>query len=287
MKENQTYLEKENYVYPIEKSQTCILDGIEEEQTYLGEDGLLYCKICKEPKEAYYPADSIMGHRKHPRLCRCEREARDQIQHYYEEKEYQEMVYRNKSICFEKKEMYHWTFRTSDDENVVYRTAKKYVANWEQMREKGCLFWGPEGSGKSYLAGCIANALVEKGITVKMTNFHVILSELKYVRDKMEYIKSLISYELLIIDDFTTDLSEKGALENVLSILDYRFQTKRPVIITTRMSLVELKAETDFAKKRVYHRILEMCTPMRMDLITPQMNFPDMDTALSTVSVIE
>ena len=33
-------------------------------------------------------------------------------------------------------------------------------------------------SGKSYLAGCIANALMEKEIPVRMTNFALILNDL-------------------------------------------------------------------------------------------------------------
>ena len=42
----------------------------------------------------------------------------------------------------------------------------------------GCLFLGGVGTGKSYLAGCIANALMEKEIPVRMTNFALILNDL-------------------------------------------------------------------------------------------------------------
>ena len=34
---------------------------MDEIQTYLGADGLAYCKICGEPVEAYFPPDSILG----------------------------------------------------------------------------------------------------------------------------------------------------------------------------------------------------------------------------------
>ena len=33
----------------------------------------------------------------------------------------------------------------------------------------GLLLWGPVGTGKSYIAGCIANALLEREITVKIS----------------------------------------------------------------------------------------------------------------------
>ena len=41
----------------------------------------------------------------------------------------------------------------------------------------GLLLWGGVGTGKSFLAGCIANALMEQEVPVRMTNFaHVLKS---------------------------------------------------------------------------------------------------------------
>ncbi len=42
----------------------------------------------------------------------------------------------------------------------------------------GLLFWGGVGTGKSFLAGCIANALMEQEVPVRITNFARILNEL-------------------------------------------------------------------------------------------------------------
>ena len=40
------------------------------------------------------------------------------------------------------------------------KTAHFYVEHWEDMKAGniGYLLWGSVGTGKSYLAGCIANA---------------------------------------------------------------------------------------------------------------------------------
>ena len=35
---------------------------IKQENTYLGADGLAYCKICGEPVEAFFPPDSSLVH---------------------------------------------------------------------------------------------------------------------------------------------------------------------------------------------------------------------------------
>ena len=48
----------------------------------------------------------------------------------------------------------------------------------EKATASGLLIWGDVGTGKSFFAGCIANALLEKGVPVLMTNFSRILNTL-------------------------------------------------------------------------------------------------------------
>ena len=69
--------------------------------------------------------------------------------------------------------MRDWTFENDNGRNPQTELARRYAEHWENMRTDniGCLFWGGVGTGKSYLAGCIANALMEKEIPVHMTNF--------------------------------------------------------------------------------------------------------------------
>ena len=75
---------------------------------------------------------------------------------------------------------WEWTFENDNGRNPQAGIARRYVEHWEDMRADniGCLFWGGVGTGKSYLAGCIANALMEKEIPVHMTNFALILNDL-------------------------------------------------------------------------------------------------------------
>ena len=72
-----------------------------------------------------------------------------------------------------------------------------------QTENIGYLFWGGVGTGKSYLAACIANALMEQEVPVCMTNFATILNDLAAsFEGRNEYISHLCSYPLLILDDF-------------------------------------------------------------------------------------
>ena len=94
-----------------------------------GEYGLLYCTVCGEALEIFYPQNSIMKGGKHPRQCACERKVREEEEKYRKEKEHQELVERNRRICFEEKEMMNWIFQKGDKDNPVVKSAKDYVCN--------------------------------------------------------------------------------------------------------------------------------------------------------------
>ena len=76
--------------------------------------------------------------------------------------------------------MQGWTFENDNGKCPQMEHAHFYVENWETMKERniGYLLWGGVGTGKSYFAGCIANALMEREIPVCMTNFALILGDL-------------------------------------------------------------------------------------------------------------
>ena len=69
--------------------------------------------------------------------------------------------------------MLDWKFE--NDNGRSHRcTTHRYVEQWQTMRAEnlGLLLWGGVGTGKSFLAGCIANALMEQEVPVRMTNLH-------------------------------------------------------------------------------------------------------------------
>lgn len=75
--------------------------------------------------------------------------------------------------------LYDWKFENAADSASI-QMAKRYVENWKEARENnlGLLLWGDVGTGKSFTAACIANALLEAGVPVLMTNFSKILNQM-------------------------------------------------------------------------------------------------------------
>ena len=241
-----------------------------EPQDYVAEDGLLYCGSCKTPKEAFFPnGKKLFGRDRHPAECRCRQATREKQEKEERARLHYEKVQRLKLQGFTDWAMQHWTFANDHGQNPQMQLAQRYVAHWPEMREKnvGLLLWGDVGTGKSFFAGCVANALLDKGVPVLMTNFAKILNSLTgiYPQDRNEFINSLNQYSLLIIDDLGVERNSEFALEQVFHVIDSRYRSMKPMIITTNLTLEELKHPEDLAHSRIYDRILERCVPLKIN----------------------
>lgn len=61
---------------------------------YYGEDGLLYCGVCHEPKEAYLPeGKEWLGRKTHPRMCLCDRTEYERQEKREKQLEHEQEVY--------------------------------------------------------------------------------------------------------------------------------------------------------------------------------------------------
>ena len=135
----------------------------------------------------------------------------------------------------------------------------------------GCCSGGKPGNGKTFAAGCIANALLESedlhATSVKMTTFGTILNKLPGMsaQDKEWYLNSFHTCGLLILDDFGTERQTDYAREQMFNIIDGRYLACRPLIVTTNLSLSDLKHPNDIVEQRIFDRVLEMCVPVCLD----------------------
>ena len=124
----------------------------------------------------------------------------------------------------------------------------------------GLLLWGGVGTGKSFLAGCIANALMEQEVPARMTNFARILNG--SLSGRNDVVDKLCRYPLLIIDDFGMERGTEYALEQIYNIVDSRYRNRKPLIVTTNLTLDEIRHPQDTAHARIFDRLLEMCVPI-------------------------
>ena len=67
--------------------------------------------------------------------------------------------------------------------------------------------------------------------------------------------------KLLIIDDLGAERGTDYALEKVYNIIDSRYLSGKPLILTTNMTLKDMQESEDIRYRRIYDRIFEMCFP--------------------------
>jgi DNA replication protein DnaC len=235
-----------------------------EPEDYTGEDGLLYCGKCHTPKQFRMDKPPMEG-KLFPHRCKCEQERFEKQEAEYRLQKHLQTVYELKRQGFTDPEMKKWTFENDNGNCSQMENARFYVENWEDMRKEnvGYLLWGKVGTGKSFFAGCIANALMEKEIPVRMTNFALILNDLSSFEGRNEYIERLCRPPLLIIDDFGMERGTEYGLEQVYNVIDSRYRSRKPLIVTTNLSLDTLQNPQDTAHTRIYDQLLEMCVPIR------------------------
>ena len=199
----------------------------------------------------------------------CQIEAERRRKEADAQRERMERIKCRKEQGLQDRYLYDYTFANDSGENPLIEKARAYVERWsEAFRDNtGLLLFGDVGTGKAFFAGCIANALLERDVPVLMTNFPSILNRLTGVfsEDRADFIASLELYDLLIIDDLGVERSTEYAMEQMFFVIDSRYRSRRPMIITTNLKLSELKNPPDLAHARIYDRILERCAPILFD----------------------
>lgn len=233
------------------------------------ENGILYCGKCKCNKEKKI---QIAGETVTVRcLCKCESDERERIQ---KQKEYEEEMRRIErlkvaSLMDAKLQSANLkTFTVREDNQKLYTIVKNYVDNFDTFYKsnRGLLFWGTVGTGKSYAAACIANELLNRKIPVVMTSFVKVLQVIQdNTENETEFVNRLCAARLLIIDDLGTERNTDYALEKVYNVIDSRYRTGKPLILTTNLNLQDMQMTQDIRYQRIYDRIFEMCHPVMVN----------------------
>lgn len=173
-----------------------------------------------------------------------------------------------KKICFPDADMSHWNFGNDDGANEkVSQIMRNYAENFDEMREKGkgLLLFGKVGRGKSFLAACVGNYLIERGIPALMTDFARIERESnRDFGERQKYFDALNNFPLLILDDLGTERDTAYMNEIVYTVINSRAKAGLPCIVTTNLTAEELKSPANLTNQRVFSRLLEMCIPVEV-----------------------
>ena len=185
--------------------------------------------------------------------CHCLKQAI--ISLLYEQSNIKEM------IANENFENLSYSFYKVDDLNRFKNAvdaSKKFIQDFN-LDYHNLFFYGTVGTGKSFLSGCIAKELIEKGHSViyfSASGLFEILSKNVFDYKNKEELNhlydDLYNCELLIIDDLGTELTNNFVASSLFSCLNERHLRKHATIISTNLSLEELSIRYS---ERIFSRI--------------------------------
>lgn len=239
-------------------------------------DGITYCGTCGQPRQGYKtfasPTEKDPAHTTTLKMaiaCAC-----DQAEEKLEEEKRQarkdlEEIEKLRSVSLMDTRMREARFESFEVTRSNARNLKicrRYAENFDEMLQKnqGLVLWGDVGTGKSFAAACIANALLDRKYPVVMTSFVKLIAAMDADTSIGEQlINRLNAAKLLIFDDLGTERCTNAAIEKVYNIVDSRYRSKLPMIVTTNVTLEQMKSEMDIRYRRIYDRLFENCYPVQ------------------------
>lgn len=135
---------------------------------------------------------------------------------------------------------------------------QKFVQNFKQDYHN-LFFYGTVGTGKSFLSGCIAKELLQAGHSViyfSSSGLFDTLARYSFGTNSKEslynFYKDIYNCDLVIIDDLGTEVTNTFVTSQLFSLLNERHLGRKSTIISTNLSLEELR---DRYSDRVFSRI--------------------------------
>lgn len=210
------------------------------------QNGLLHCGKCRTPKQA-----DIEGIGRVSVLCRCEKEQR----RAEEERDRRQSAFTN-AMRRAPQEV-----RIGAQSEHCDGRVKRWLEHWNEMQAQniGLLLWGDVGTGKTASCAYVAQALESRYIPCLLTSLSRLASY-----DHGSVIPYLGLFDLLILDDLGAERQSSFMLEKTHEIIDERVNRKKPMLLTTNLTLGEMQQERDRDLKRIYDRIMSVCVPVQL-----------------------
>lgn len=153
-------------------------------------------------------------------------------------------------------------YNISPYENMerIYKRCKNFCENFDD-EDKGLLFYGSTGLGKTFLSSAIAKALMDKGKTVlylRASRLFQIFEDYRFGKlSENDEINDIYGCDLLIIDDLGTEMHNKNNMSVLFDLVNERFSKNKKIIINTNYNLTELtKVYSSRFTSRIYEYFL-------------------------------
>lgn len=226
---------------------------------YIGQDGLLYCGKCHTPRQT---RQKILGQeRVLGCMCECESQRKQEEMAALERENMAYKTKRRRRDLITNKLLLECTFQAAAETEAIKKCRHYAQALCRgEAGGLGLILWGGVGSGKTFAAACVANYAIDNGITAKITSLPRINAAT--LDERREFLEAIPNWGLLVLDDLGTERDTATANETVFQTINTRYESRKPMIITTNLSPELLRSPQTQHQARIYDRVLEVCVPV-------------------------
>lgn len=234
---------------------------------YIDENGIKRCPVCNEPVEFELNVGGKYGTGKRPIACKCQLDKAEAEKAERLADDRKRKVAEIQTKAFTDRRQCEITFDKADNlQTNEMETAAFYVEHWEDLKAKGIglLMIGNIGSGKTFTALCIANALVDKLVNVRYVTSGYFVNEVmsNSTVNKNACIKEYANSDLLILDDLGAEFDNPYTTQYIFQLINECYSNNTPIIVTTNLSLEHFDTPKDEQHKRIYDRIRGRTLPV-------------------------
>lgn len=185
--------------------------------------------------------------------------------------------------CAQGQEIETITKSSGFTESMLEKTVKSYKTEFDMQKEaktnvinylkdfndtkkidKGFMFMGQSGAGKTHLASAICSHFIKNGITTRLMSYAKDIYGLKFNQGDEGYNKILDSFlnpKVILIDDLFQGEPTKSEISIIWKIIDERIKHNKVTIVTTEKTFEEL---SDISGS-LTGRLIEMSSPNIID----------------------
>lgn len=230
-------------------------DALRRDNTYTDSNGIIRCAVCNEPRMVFI---AEIG-KNLPVICSCY----DRKQKEEQQKEIvMKVKQKAESSPFYDNSYNKDTFSNDDSQEcVVSKQCKAFVEHWEEVKHMGAglIISGPLGTGKSFYAAAIVNAIKDKGISAIIVTTSRFISIVQSSKSPQAMIDDLNTFQLVALDDLGAERDSDYAVELLENFVNGRVLKKLPMVVTTNHTGAQLNNPSDMRYARIFDRIMVMC----------------------------
>lgn len=172
----------------------------------------------------------------------------------------------NRDECFNDLAYRNMTFARDDrPEHLLSKAARVYAENFQPaMEQHGIMFTGNVGTGKTFYACCIANAVIDRGCTAWVTTLQPLVRALCSYEAAEKILAKIRKVDLLVLDDLGSTALNDFTTDKIFEIVDERYRSGKPLIVTTNLD-PDSSWKSNIGMRRIFDRLRERCRHVVMD----------------------